>query len=401
MNIVFLAPFGLRPKGTVIARMVPLAAELQARGCRVVIIAPPYTNPDDGGTVEIVRGVEVRNIPLGPFAGAAAAPVLAWRLFQAARAERPDLIHLFKPKGYAGLAAMLQVCCARLGLAMPPLFVDCDDLEGKGGMNELHGYSRAEQALFAFQEQWLPRRARGVTVASRALEVMVASLGVAAERLLYLPNCVEDRPPASGAGVRRQLGIPPDAPVLLLYTRFFEFNQAQLHGVLHQVHGRVPQVRILVVGRGRHGEEDLLVQAARAGGYAAALVMAGWVTPELLPHYLAAGDVAIYPFDDTPLNRAKCPAKLTELLVAGIPVVADRVGQIAEYLAPLAGDLLCEPGDHAAMVERSVQLLLDPERRRAVAAAARTQILQSFAWNSFAGLLHEFYERRLSGSPCH
>ncbi len=400
MNIVFLAPFGLRPKGTVIARMVPLAAQLQARGCRVVIIAPPYTNPDDGGTVELVRGVEVRNIPLGPFAGAAAAPVLAWRLFQAARAERPDLVHLFKPKGYAGLAAMLQVCCARLGLAMPPLFVDCDDLEGKGGMNELHGYSRAEKALFAFQEQWLPRRARGVTVASRALEAMVTDLGVPTGRLLYLPNCVEDRPPASGAGVRRELGIPPDAPVLLLYTRFFEFHQAHLHAVLAEVQRRVPDLRILVVGRGRHGEEELLMRAARDGGYVSALVMAGWVTPERLPQYLAAGDVAIYPFNDTPLNRAKCPAKLTELLVAGIPVVADRVGHIPEYLAPLAGDLLCEPGDHAAMAGRCIQLLLDPDRCRTVAAVGRDHILGAFSWASCAGVLQEFYERRLSGSPC-
>ena len=113
MKIVFLAPFGLRPKGTVIARMAPLAAELTGLGCEVVIIAPPYTNPHDAGTVETVRGVTVKNIRLGPFTGTAAAPVLAWRLFRSALAEKPDLIHLFKPKGYAGMAAMLQVFCTR------------------------------------------------------------------------------------------------------------------------------------------------------------------------------------------------------------------------------------------------------------------------------------------------
>jgi len=47
MKIVFLAPFGIRPKGTVIARMVPLAAGLCALGHEVVIVAPPYTNTED------------------------------------------------------------------------------------------------------------------------------------------------------------------------------------------------------------------------------------------------------------------------------------------------------------------------------------------------------------------
>ncbi len=41
MKIVFLAPFGIRPKGTVIARMLPLAVELQKIGHSVTIIAPP------------------------------------------------------------------------------------------------------------------------------------------------------------------------------------------------------------------------------------------------------------------------------------------------------------------------------------------------------------------------
>ena len=41
MKIVFIAPFGIRPKGTVIARMIPLAAGLQGLGHRVTIVAPP------------------------------------------------------------------------------------------------------------------------------------------------------------------------------------------------------------------------------------------------------------------------------------------------------------------------------------------------------------------------
>lgn len=396
MKIVFIAPFGLRPKGTVIARMTPLAAELQTLGHEVVIVAPPYTNPEDSGKLEMVRGVMVRNIRLGPLAGAAAAPLLSLRLLRAALAERPDLVHLFKPKGYGGIAAMLQLFCRGLGLSLPPLFLDTDDWEGKGGMNELHGYSDLQKRVFAFQERWIPPRALGVTVASRGLEELVLAMGLDRERLCYLPNCVEDLPPGDGRVVRDRLGIAPDAPVLLLYTRFFEFSQERLHQVFAGIVQRVPGVRFLVVGRGRRGEEELLQRAARTGGFHDSLVMAGWVEPAELPDYLAAGDVALYPFDDTLVNRTKCPAKLTELLAAGVPVVADRVGQIPEYVAPECHPYLCSPDDREGMIAGCSALLLDPARRGSASKSVRDYILGRFGWREHAGRLNDFYLLRLS-----
>ncbi|MDD2319872.1 MAG: glycosyltransferase family 4 protein [Geobacteraceae bacterium] len=398
MKIVFLAPFGLRPKGTVIARMVPLAAELAILGCEVIIIAPPYTNPEDAGTIETVRGITVKNIRLGPFTGAAAAPFLSWRLFRAALAEKPVLIHLFKPKGYGGLAAMLQVVCDRLGMTMPHLFIDTDDLEGSGGMNEIRNYSPAEKALFAFQEQWLPPRATGVTAASRALAMMLQERGLCQNRLLYLPNCVDNLPPGNGTAVRERLGIDHDAPVLLLYTRFFEFSQEKLHRILGEVCEQVPAVRILVVGQGRQGEDELLRQAAHQGGFSANLVIAGWVEPEHLPDYLAVANVALYPFSDTPVNRAKCPAKLTELLRAGIPVVADHVGQIPEYLAPAMHSLLCSSDNPDEMATKCAALLLDPERRREASSALQSYIMLNYNWRRYAEMLYEFYRHCITAA---
>jgi glycosyltransferase involved in cell wall biosynthesis len=393
MKIVFLAPFGIRPKGTVIARMLPLAAELKTLGHEVVIVAPPYTNPADSGKVETVCGVTIRNIVLGPKNKVLAAPFLAWRLFRAVLAERPDLVHLFKPKGYGGLAAMLQLCCDRLGVRMPPLFLDTDDWEGKGGMNEILDYSAAERHLYAFQEQWLPPRVRGVTVASRMLEDLVLDMGLGRERVLYLPNCVDDLPPGDGRRVREKLGIPAEAPVLLLYTRFFEFSQEKLHHVFAEVYRRVPGVRFLVVGKGRHSEEEQLVVASLEQGFQDALVLAGWIEPAELPDYLAVGDVAIYPFADTLVNRAKCPAKLTELLRAGVPVVADRIGQIAEYISPEVSGVLCDPDNWKEMVNRTVELLADLGKRQNLGREGRRYLLENFNWSRFAEQLVNFYKK--------
>jgi glycosyltransferase involved in cell wall biosynthesis len=395
MKVVFLAPFGIRPKGTMIARMIPLAAELQGLGHRVTIVAPPYTNLEDSGKTETVRGVLIQNISLGPANKAVAALVLGRRMYRAAMAERPDLVHLFKPKGYGGLAAFALILFRGLGRRLPPLFVDVDDWEGAGGMNELHPYSRAEKAVFRLQEGWLQKRADGVTAASRTLETRTGDLGIPAGNVLYLPNCVDDAPHGNGGRVRKSLGIPADAPVVLLYTRFFEFNQERLHMIFAEIFRLVPGVRFLVVGKGRNGEEGRLIEAAKAMGFVQALLMAGWVEPGEIPDYLAAGDVALYPFADTLVNRAKCPAKLTELLRAGVPVVADRVGQLAEYIEPGVSGILCDPRDWREMADRAVELLHDHGKRRRLGDAGRSFLLENFSWTGFAAKLNEFYAAKI------
>jgi glycosyltransferase involved in cell wall biosynthesis len=390
MNIVFIAPFGIRPKGTLIARMLPLADELQRLGHRVTIVAPPYTNPEDSGKVEKIRGVTIINIELCG-GGAAAAPKLAWRMYRAAMAEKPDILHLFKPKGYGGLAAMILTQFSRMGITQPQLFVDMDDWEGRGGMNDLHPYSLTEKALFQFQEDWIPLQARGVTVASRTLQTKAWGMGLTPDRVLYLPNCVEDVPPGEGQEIRQRTGIPADAPVLLLYTRFFEFSQDKIHCLFADIFCRVPEVKFLVVGKGRNNEEELLLAKGGELGFAPALVMGGWLQPEEITSYLAAGDVAIYPFSDTLINRSKCPAKLTELLRAGVPVVADSVGQLAEYIKPGISGILCNSGDWQEMADRVVELLLDKQCGRKVGANGRSYLLTEFAWKVYAEKLHEFY----------
>ncbi len=392
LKILFLAPFGIRPKGTVIARMLPLAEVLQELGQRVIIIAPPYTNPEDSGKSVVLRGVRLVNIRLSNAWKPAATLIMAWRMFRAATAEKPDIVHLFKPKGYGGLAAMLMILLSGLGLRQPVVAVDTDDWEGEGGMNDLQGYSTAERKVFAFQEQWLLQRAAAVTVASRALEEIVRQRASANGRLLYLPNCVGDVVPGDGMAVRARYGIPAEAPVVLLYTRFFEFEQDRLHSVFEGIYRMVPGVRFFVVGSGRNGEEQQLEVAARERGFSGALTVAGWVNPEQIRDHLAAADVAIYPFSDTLVNRCKCPAKLTELLLAGIPVVADRVGQIAEYLDGEKGGVLCQPGDAGAMVKGVVGLLSDRAARLQMGSFNRADIRERFDWNKKGCELAALYQ---------
>jgi glycosyltransferase involved in cell wall biosynthesis len=179
--------------------------------------------------------------------------------------------------------------------------------------------------------------------------------------------------------------------VLLLYTRFFEFTQQRLHLILLQLCTRLPALRVLVVGKGPQGEEDILVQAAIRDGFHDNLVLAGWLEPLQLPDCLAAADGALYLFDDTLVNRTKCPAKLAELAAAGVPVAAERVGQIGEYLQHGESGLLVEAGDLDGLVAATERILTDRDLGIRLGQAAAERIKTVFSWELRASELEQFY----------
>lgn len=390
-----LAPFGLRPKATLSRRALPLASELVRRGWRVHILAPSDLWPADAGLSTIIEGVTVEHGPLarspGPLALIESAAWMARRAF----ALRPDLIHLFKPKGYGGMAA-LALRRIRPGV---PLVVDTDDWEGRGGWNDRLPYSRPIKLLINWQERALPRQAHAVTVASHTLGRQVAGFGVPIERITYLPNGVHvpARPLAPRSIARATLDIDETTPTVLLYTRFWEFGLPQVVACLVGLVAQRPDLRLLVIGAGENDEQDRLNALAQRAGVAEALDNRGWADERLIAAALAASDVALYPMDDTLLNRAKCSAKLTEQMQAGLPVVAARVGQVAEYIEDGQSGLLVAPGDGGALARGVIALLNQPQQAAALGQAARRRIEQHFAWPLLVDALEPVYLAALRG----
>jgi glycosyltransferase involved in cell wall biosynthesis len=376
-----LAPFGIRPKGTLSARMLPLAQALTRRGHYVSIIAPAVQNPQDAGRRDVYDGVSVTHTSLPSWPGLASVAQQVQSLLHAALAERPNVLHLFKPKGYSGLSALL-LPAVRPNL---PLVVDTDDWEGWGGWNDLLPYPRLAKALFAWQERNLPRRAAAVTVASRTLQTQVWGFGVPPERVFYVPNGVE------GLGIgdwrlgARQSPIPnPQSPTMLLYTRFWEFDVRDLVAALVPIVAGCPGVRLLVVGHGERGEERELLRLAARAGVVSAIDYRGWVEPHAIPALLASADVALVPMDDTLINRARSLAKLLELMAAGLPIVAGRVGQVAEYIEDCGSGLLVTPGDSAALAHATLTLLSDTALCKRLGEAARARVAQHYTWDRLA-----------------
>jgi len=382
--------FGLRPKGTLSVRALPLAKALAARGHRVDIIMPPWSYPQDSGREWEEDGVSIYNITLPPRLSLLGYVLITWRLVRRALALKPDVVHCFKPKGYAGLAALAFWFLKRLGLTKARLVVDSDDWEGKGGWNEIEPYTWLQRRVFAWQERWGLTHCDTLTVASRALETIVWSLGVAPGKVFYVPNGV-----VSSFESNTQYPIPniqlTGHPVVLLYTRFFEFQVERVVDIFQRVLAEVPQAKLLVVGRGFFGEEKQLSELMQEAGVADHLVYVDWVETEKLPAYFAATDVAIYPYDDTLINRTKCAVKLIDLMAAGVPVVAEDVGQNGEYVVHGVSGLLVPVGETDAFAGGVVELLRDESLRATLGRGARKRVLGEFNWGKLAARVEEAY----------
>ena len=390
MRLAMIGPFGLEPKSTVRRRALPLGRALAARGHDVLIVMPPWHTPGHAPRRWQDDGVTLEYVALGPAMPVVRHGAIASRLVRRALDWRPDVVHCFKPKAHAGLAAWALWHLRRAG--GPRLVVDEDDWEGPGGWNDREGYPAAARALFERQERWGLRHADAVTVASRALEGIVWSLGVDPTTVHYLPNGAESQPPGDRLETRRRLGLQ-DRPTVLLYTRFAEFDPRRPLAVLRAVRDRVPDVTMLVVGQALAPEDDAAFDSAVSeDGLEECVVRTGWVAAEDVPDYLAAADVALFPYDDTLVNRCKCSAKLIELLAAGVPVVADDVGQNREYIAHGDTGVLVPHGDMGAMAGALATLLADAAERQRLGAASARRMAGAFAWPTLADRVLDAYE---------
>ena len=106
---------------------------------------------------------------------------------------------------------------------------------------------------------------------------------------------------------------------------------------------------------------------------------------------LRSSDVAIYLMDDTLISRSKCPVKLADIIAAGVPVVAEDVGQVPQYVINGATGLLRASGDIAGLTGDIAYLLQSRKQRMEFGQAAQRRYTANFSWDHLAARLDEVY----------
>jgi glycosyltransferase involved in cell wall biosynthesis len=370
------------------SRALGFARPLVQQGFEVCLFMPPWQTPEDAGQTWQQEGVDFSYISVtGGTLG------IARRLLRETLQWQPDVVHCFKPKAYSGLVAWWIWQFQR---QRRRLIVDTDDWEGWGGWNDRAPYTPGQKRFFAWQERWGMRHCHQLTVASKTLQSIAWSQGIHQDKVTYLPNGaglpVEQLPTAEAINEKRKSLALSKRPVLLLYSRLFEADSKRLAKILAAVHAAVPNLAVLSIGKSLFTEDAARLQEELAGTpLAEAIIDLGWVDPGQLPVLLACADAAIYLMDDTLLNRTKCPVKLADLIGLGVPVVAEAVGQVPEYVVSGRHGYLSPSGAMDQLVDNVVSLLKNERERLQMAEEARVYYRANFAWELLAKRLAQVY----------
>jgi glycosyltransferase involved in cell wall biosynthesis len=188
-----------------------------------------------------------------------------------------------------------------------------------------------------------------------------------AERVHVIRNGVDcDRfvpKPQARVEVRRELGLPADAPLIGIVAALREEKN---HGLFVQAAQQVlkqhPGAHFLIIGEGpmRQSIETAIDEVAGHGHIH--LLGTRHDTPDLL----AAMDVFVL----SSLNEAS-PVSILEALSCGVPVVATDVGSVCETVRPNETGYLVPSQERDAMVQAIDDLLRRPEHARELGANGR------------------------------
>lgn len=384
LNVLFVAPFGLRHKTTVWARTLPLARELVAQGMRCTIVVPPWDSPEDGGVRRNHDGVEVVQVNVE-----GSLPAIAGRIWREIEMRRPDIVHCIKPRAYAGIAQwMLWQHRRRMGTRRPALMLDLDDWEQ--AWQEINHYNPLVARFLAWQEEWGIRHADGITVASRWLEAQAQAYAPQTP-ILYLPNGVE----IPAISNRQEAHALPTSNTILYFTRFVEVTPEWFGTMVEGLLQRAPDATLIVAGTPLQAEGDAPFRAAVPESLTEKVVWTGYVKPESMPGVYAASRLAIFPALPTVLQMAKCSVRLATTLLNGVPVIASSVGEQSNYGAEGAAHLVpasIAPVEFAAATNA---LLRDSDYLRAMVRNARRHLTARYQWSSLAEKLGDFYREVL------
>jgi glycosyltransferase involved in cell wall biosynthesis len=167
---------------------------------------------------------------------------------------------------------------------------------------------------------------------------------------------------AGGEGVRAELGIPADAP-LVVQIACFKPQKApeRFVEVAAGLAAHFPDAHFLLVGDGEL--RRALERQGREAGLDGRLHLPGWRRD--IPAVLDAATVVTLTSRFEGLPRA-----LVEALAAGVPVVAMAVDGVPEVVRDGENGFLVAEGDVKGLVSRVAAILGDPELRRRLAGAA-------------------------------
>jgi glycosyltransferase involved in cell wall biosynthesis len=227
-------------------------------------------------------------------------------------------------------------------------------------------------------------------------EELIQVYGLKQDRVVFQSNGVDTRLFTPDEDRRREyrkkLGIPDEAPLLMLSCRLHpEKGIGWFLDLLPNIVAEVPGIKCIVVGEGPEREE--LVRKVDVLQLGAVVQFLGVRPREELPGLYNAADVFVFPS-----QRAEGqPMSLIEAMASGLPVVATKVGWMVSLFEDGVTGILVEPSDGKGMSAGILDLLGNSSLLQAIGHAAREKAVESYSIDRVVGEVEDVLNQLVSG----
>lgn len=200
-------------------------------------------------------------------------------------------------------------------------------------------------------------------------------------------------PAVTADSVRRELGIAPDAEVVLLFGTLSRYKGIDLLvEAFARIRAERPRARLVLAGFPVGGltVEEVEEQAQRAGVAGAVTVVPRYIESDRVAAWMQMASAVVFPYESVFQSGA-----LHVPLTFGRPVVATNVGAMAEVIDDHRTGRLVPPRDPGALAGAIHALLAHPQQAAQIGRAAAEDQRTRFSWSRNAQTMLEAYRRVL------
>lgn len=239
------------------------------------------------------------------------------------------------------------------------------------------------------------KRARLVTCDAAHMKRAMTNIGVPAgkiEVVYFGTDTRQFRPTSSKRALRAVLGLNDGPTVISTRSHYPVYNIDTLVRAIPLVLREQPAARFLLLGDGP--DRPALAQLVVSLGVAHAVRLVGAVSNTDLARYVSGADVYV----STSLADAGLAASTAEAMACEVPPVVTDSAENSLWIQNDINGFLVPLRDPRALASRIVELLLDPDLRQRLGAAARRTIVERNDFHTEMAKMELLYERVATAS---
>ena len=195
--------------------------------------------------------------------------------------------------------------------------------------------------------------------------------------------------PVNASQLREELGLTHKKVIVSVGRLVHRKGQDVLIEAMPAIIEKVPEAHVLMIGEGPY--RSYLENRVKALGLQERVTFIGRIQYADLPRYICAGDLFVMPSRSrlAGLEVEGLGIVYLEASACGLPVIAGNSGGAPDAVLKEETGLVVDGTQKTDVAAAVVQLLLDPDRSKAMGIAGREWIIQEWRWEIWSARFAE------------